>query len=236
MDFLARKIIFVPNTKILPGEWIAELDQLYRYLSGSLSGQMHLKNKLVNSVLILQNTTAEKDIILFKRDGIDKVRILETNQLKSEVTDIVPIDVQSTTVVPNLNADLLGGVNSSSIITINNVHTEYLVPLWLENVQVTTVKNFVYIVPAGSNMVMTRIDVRGIGYLGDTVGLVSVSVRKNGVAQLNGSIGPGDSLGNNFNVALAENDIFSITADAIDNFPGLEYIHASIKIKEDLTT
>lgn len=237
MDFIARKFRFVPNTKILPDEWIAELDQLYRFLSGSLSAQIHIKNKLANSVLILQNTTAGKDIIVFQQSGIGKVRILETQQLKSEITSVAPFDVASTTLVTKLNAQYLDGIQQAIFLDINTRHTEFLVPLLLKDVNVTTVKAPVYIVPAGTNMSITLITAEGIGYFGDVNGVVTITIRLNGVAKLNGTLSVGGSLTSGaVNIALAENDIISITADSIDNAPGLERIHASVKIKQDLNT
>lgn len=237
MDFIARKFVFTPNDKILPDEWIAELDQLYRYLSGSLAGQLHLKQLTANSTLILQNTTAGKDVILFRQNGLDKIRILETQQLKSDQIVNAPLDVDSTTVVAKLNAQYLDGLDSTNFIAINTRHTEYFIPLLLDPANTTATKNFVYIVPAGTNMTIIKVDIYGVGFLGDTDGIITVSVRKNGVAILSGSLGGGNTLTTGaISTAIVENDIISMTIDSIDVIPYLDKVFAKVKIKQDLNS
>lgn len=237
MDFIARKFVFVPEVKILPDEWIAELDQIYRYLSGVLAGQFHLKQLTVNSTIILQNTLAGKDIILFKQNGLDKVRVLETQQLKSDQIVNAPLDVVSTTVVTKLNAQYLDGLVSNNFITINTRHTEFFVPLLLDPANTITTKNFVYIVPAGTNMTIIKIDAYPVGFAGDSSGQITISVRKNGVAQLSGSITPGSTLTTGpVSIALVENDIISMTIDSVDTVPYLDKVFARVKVKQDLNS
>lgn len=231
---LSRLFNFIPGERILAEEWVAELDQLYRFLSGSLSGQLFLIQNTLNPSLILQNIKAGKPILTLQRDGVSLLRILENQQLQSLVTEIAPIDVVSQTVVTKLNAEFLDDLPDTNFILVNTRHTEYFIPFLFKNATVVPTVIGSFIVPAGTNMSMTSVFWKCISPLGDDTSSATVSLRKNGVA-----IDTIELFFNNFvthalATGVVENDVISVTLDSIID-AGQEKVLARVKFKQDLS-
>lgn len=124
MAFLARLHDFTPATLIQSAQVDNEFNQLINALSGlSSANDFLLKYSHASDPVLTLDQVAGGLIQTWKQNNVEKARvnnnggIQTTNQLISTiVTGTAPINVASTTVCPNLNADLLDGLNASNFV------------------------------------------------------------------------------------------------------------------------
>lgn len=237
MSTLARKHIFITDTPIEAQDWNDELEQLYSFLSGGISGQMKLRQNSANVCLIVQNIQTGKPCILFKQANNSKLQILSTQQFQSLVTTVAPIVVVSTTKVVGLNAQYLDDKPLSSFVLVNTKHIEHYINFDFHFFDIAMViGNWtpVYIVPAATNMVLTQILFQcKIGFNEDAIVL---KLKKNGVTIATGNLGVNAQFTSTIalNTSVVENDIISVEIDSISGF--IYNPFARLKIKQDLIT
>lgn len=236
---IARKHNFISNSPIFAEDWLDELEQLYGFFSGSISNNVIIKQNSPNVVLILQNIAVNREVLVLKRGGNTKVSFLGNQQFISYVTDVAPIDVQSTTKVIGLNASYLDDLSLSSFILVGLKQTEFFVSLIIDHFipDATTFKAPIYIVPAGQSMTITGYDF-GAKLDVPTGSTIDLSIRKNGVQLITVQFDRTNGLSGNLNTSLAENDKVSFTIDATSLVDGQMFhnLFCNLKIRQQLSS
>lgn len=121
MSLLARLFDFQPNTLIRSADLDSEFNQIVNMLSGvSQSKSLKVRNDDPAFAVARFDQLAANNITEYYASGVEKAKIEVTGKFKSLVpTGTAPIDVASTTVCPNLNADLIDGIEGADITRLS---------------------------------------------------------------------------------------------------------------------
>jgi hypothetical protein len=125
MSVLSRLFDFTPSTLIQSGQIDSEFNQLVDILSG-VSTDKNVVISLDDGTLapLRLNQTGLGPLLLWAVGGVGKGTIDNFGRFNSLLTTgTAPITVLSTTVCPNLNADLLDGVEGASYATLTGSQT-----------------------------------------------------------------------------------------------------------------
>lgn len=114
MSLIARLYDFAPGAVIRSQEFDDEFNQIVNMLSGvSQDKSIRVRNNNASFAAARFDQLAANDILELFASGVEVGRIEQSGKFKSLVaTGTAPIDVDSITVCPNLNADLLDGFDS----------------------------------------------------------------------------------------------------------------------------
>lgn len=119
MATLARLNDFTAGTTAVADDVDAEFDQLVEALNGTKTNVRYILKAADagNPVLELDNTSGGP-LLRLKKSGVTRATFNLEGVLDSDVPDgTAPLDMLSTTVCPNLNADMLDGQHASAFIT-----------------------------------------------------------------------------------------------------------------------
>lgn len=117
-SLIERLTSLVAGQPIYANDINSELNQLVNLLSGiSTDKRVVIVLSSATKAPLTTNQTGSGDLYKAQKDGVDTLRILNNGQIKSTLsTGTAPIVVASTTKCTNLNADLVGGINSSALV------------------------------------------------------------------------------------------------------------------------
>lgn len=236
MSFITRQFVFIPGNKIIPDEWNAELDQIYRFLSGEDAGQAVITQNSNNPTLIVENIRSGQVVMEFRKGNQALVQLLGTQQLKSLITVDAPIVVDSVTKVVGLNAQYLHGLTSAGFFA-NGKKVKSSFSVSAKGIAVGN-KYIRFIVPAGTNMQLTQVKYKCPEVL--AAAQIDLSLKKNGGNINTVSLISGNSYAatNALAVAVVENDIINLDVDFIDFGVGSPPVNILCRVEfiQDLIT
>lgn len=139
MPEISRLFDFTPNTPILSGEVDAEFNQIVNLLNGtSTNKDIVVRINDGSSPPIRTDQLGAGLLADWRKSGVTVITINNAGTITSAVTTgTAPISVASTTVCPNLNADMVDGIQGSALaplagatftgnITISNTAPEVI--------------------------------------------------------------------------------------------------------------
>lgn len=132
MSLLARLFDFQVGAIIKSQEFDDEFNQIVNMLSGvSQNKSISIKNNDASFSVARFDQLAANHVVEFFVSGVVKSRIEQTGKFKSlVVTGTAPIDVDSTTLCPNLNAD---NVDGKGLFADTKEIVQALVPIYATN-------------------------------------------------------------------------------------------------------
>lgn len=242
---ITRKYNFSPNNIIFPNEWAAEIDQLCSLLSGLLPGRLilNLETPPINPSLFINNIDGTV-LIDFKKNNVSKIKILKNLQIQSLVTDVAPFDVNSTTMIANLNAQFLDNLPIATFKTANKFVEWYIPFIFVGTPVVNDKADPIWIVPSGTTMTLTEFHTSVFRNQGLDIpsedAFFTVDLKKNGVTissiTLNDSVNINWVTQNVINVAIVENDIITVVINATTGTTKAANIECRVKFKQKLIT
>lgn len=125
MSLIARIYDFMPGQVIQSAQVDNELNQITNLLGGVSTGtEVKLVLNAAATPPLTLNQTGAGRIQEWQQAGTTRIRVNNSGALESLLTTgTAPFIVASTTVVANLNADLLDGVDGASYVTLTGTQT-----------------------------------------------------------------------------------------------------------------
>ena len=123
MATLARLFDFMPGDVIRSADVDSEFNQIINLVNGTsttIQTVLQLQDNALATLKLNQVTaTAGASILSLNANGVEKVKVDGTGRIHSTVsTGTAPLVIASTTLVTNLNADLLDGLHANQIGTV----------------------------------------------------------------------------------------------------------------------
>jgi len=115
---LARTHTFVASALLEAAQLNAELDNLVKTLNGTqTTAEITIKSSVGAPTLTVNQMTGAQHIMLFQASTVTKCQVNKDGQFESLLaTGTAPLKVASTTMIPNLNADQLDGVEGAGYL------------------------------------------------------------------------------------------------------------------------
>lgn len=164
MSLLARLTDFQAGTIIASQPFDDEFNQLVNMLNGgSQNKSIRVRNNDSSLACARFDQLAANDILELFSGGGEVARIEQSGKFKSlVVTGTAPIDVNSITVCPNLNADLIDGIEGANIAKLDTNTFAFEFGWFIEDPStfaLTTQDLPKFICPDGTAMTVTKFKV-----------------------------------------------------------------------------
>ena len=253
-NLLARRNIFVSGELIRASEWSSELEQLYQFLTGLLSGKIIVNQDYGNSVglndvnginLVFRNRAAispQGNFVEFKTGNVSKLKVISGKQIQSLFTDVAPIDVVSTTKVTNLNVQYLDGIALAGFFLTGKIVENYI-SFYFEGIPTTSSEVYRFITPAGTSMSIREFKVSsavrtGAGSYPSNDAIATIDLKKNGVAIDTATLQQSSFsyINSTLNVGLVENDVVSVHITSNNGTDKCRNISAKAKFRQTLVS